>query len=410
MSSLQCVILCGGLGTRLGALTAVTPKPLLAVAGEPFLETLIFELGRQGIHDVLLLAGFQAEKIVAFAEASPAARRFGMTVEVSVEPAPAGTAGALRQAADRLADTFFLINGDTWFDVSLLALWAAFEARAPGVLGAVALRRVDDAGRYGSVDVDGDRITGFREKQPGGGAGLINGGNYLLSKEILERVAPVSSLERDVLPDLAAEGRLIGGAFDDAYFIDIGLPETYERAQTEIPATKRRPAAFLDRDGVINVDHGYIGSPDRFEFVEGAPEAIRRLNESGRYVFVVTNQAGIGRGFYTEADHFALMDHIAAELRVHGAHFDDHRYCPHHPDATIPAYRQDHPWRKPNPGMLLDLIAQWPVDLAQSFLVGDKASDIEAATAAGIPGHLFEGGDLAAFLETVIERPRTESE
>lgn len=402
MNTLQCVILCGGLGTRLGPLTAETPKPLLPVAGTPFLETIVFELGRQGFRNVLFLAGFQSQKIAAFAETSPAARCFGMTLSVSVEPQPAGTAGALWHAKDRLAEAFYLINGDTWFDVSMLSLWAAFRTRKGDALGVMALRRVRDAGRYGSVDIDGEAVTGFREKSTRGGPGYINGGIYLLSKQILERVAPVSSLERDVLPGLAAEGRLIGKTFDEAYFIDIGLPETYEQAQTDIPLQMTRPAAFLDRDGVINIDHGYVGSVDRFAFTDNAPEAIRVLNEAGYYVFVVTNQAGIGRGYYSEADHLALMDHIADELRFYGAHFDDHRYCAHHPDAVEPSYRGDHPWRKPHPGMLLDILKNWPVNLGRSFLIGDKDTDIQAAVAAGVQGYLFEGGDLAGFVTSIL--------
>lgn len=405
MTDLQCVILCGGLGTRLGALTAETPKPLLAVDGEPFLETLIFEIGRQGFRRILLLAGFQSGKMVAFVENSPAVKRFGITATVAVEPEPAGTAGALWHARDHLADSFFLINGDTWFDVPLLALWAAWKAKEEVALGAVALRFVEDADRYGSVDVEGDLVTRFREKDRTGRPGYINGGIYLLSKRILERVKPICSLERDVLPSVAAEGRLIARKFD-RYFIDIGLPETYEQAQTEIPAQRRRPAAFLDRDGVINIDSGYVGSVDRFEFVRGAPAAVRRLNEAGYYVFVVTNQAGIGRGYYDTPDHLALMDHIADELRAHGAHIDDHRFCPHHPDATIPAYRNDHPWRKPRPGMILDLIEHWPVDLENSFVIGDKDTDLQAGEAAGIPGHLFEGGDLDAFVSRLLPADR----
>lgn len=402
MSDVQAVILCGGLGTRLGSLTAVTPKPLLTVAGEPFLETLIFEFGRQGIRDVLLLAGFQSGKMVDFAEHSPAAKRFGITIRVSVEPEPSGTAGALWHARHELNDLFFLVNGDTWFDIPILALLSAYRRKGASVDGVVALRRIEDASRYGSVDIDGDMITGFHEKSIYGRAGHINGGIYLLSKTVLERVKPKSSLERDILPVLAAEGRLAGRSFDDAYFIDIGLPETYQGAQTEVPARMRRSAAFLDRDGVINVDHGHVGSIDRLEFVEGAGDAVRMLNEAGLYVFVVTNQAGIAKGLYSEADHVAVMDRIASELRRHGAHFDDHRYCPYHPEGTVAAYRKAHPWRKPEPGMLLDLMEHWPVDPHGSFLIGDRSSDLEAAAAAGLPGHLFEGGDLATLVADVL--------
>lgn len=164
----------------------------------------------------------------------------------------------------------------------------------------------------------------------------------------------------------------------------------------------RRPAAFLDRDGVINIDHGYVVRPEDLAFVSGAPAAIRRLNEAGYCVVVVTNQSGVARGYFTEADVARFHDHMRAELAKHGARIDAIYTAPHHPDATVAAYRADHPDRKPRPGMLLKAFAELPIKKEGSFLVGDKPSDIAAAKAAGIPGHLFESGDLDAFIAAVL--------
>jgi D-glycero-D-manno-heptose 1,7-bisphosphate phosphatase len=160
-----------------------------------------------------------------------------------------------------------------------------------------------------------------------------------------------------------------------------------------------RPALFLDRDGVLNVDHGYVHRWEDFHWIPGAIAAVRAFNEAGWLVFVVTNQSGIGRGYYSEAEMHRLHERMCQTLSEAGARIDAVYYCPQHPDAADAAYRHpDPPDRKPNPGMLLRALAEWPVDRVRSVMVGDKPADLEAALRAGVRGLLFPGGDLAQFL------------
>ncbi|MDT8903826.1 D-glycero-alpha-D-manno-heptose-1,7-bisphosphate 7-phosphatase [Anaeroselena agilis] len=161
-----------------------------------------------------------------------------------------------------------------------------------------------------------------------------------------------------------------------------------------------RPAAFFDRDGVLNVDKGYLYRSEEFEWIPGAVETIKRLNDQGFLVFVVTNQSGVARGYYREEDVVRLHAWMNGELANHGARIDKFYYCPHYTEGPAREYVKACQCRKPLPGLILAAFAEWDIDREKSFLIGDKDSDLAAAEAAGIRGYKFAAGNLAAFLKT----------
>lgn len=154
-----------------------------------------------------------------------------------------------------------------------------------------------------------------------------------------------------------------------------------------------KPALFLDRDGVINVDYKYVHTPEAFEFINGIFEVVASANQAGYLVIVVTNQAGIGRGYYSEAHFHALTDWMKASFTEHGGQIDAVYFSPYHPEHGIGQYLRDSNCRKPRPGMLLQAERELGIDMPHSIFIGDKPSDMAAGRAAGVGTLLHLGGE-----------------
>jgi D-glycero-D-manno-heptose 1,7-bisphosphate phosphatase len=372
----QALILVGGKGTRLGAITRTVPKPMLPIADRPFLDYLLEMIARHGYEDILLLAGHLGEAV----EAAYDGRRIGeATVRVLRETVPLGTAGALTVARDALDPGFLMMNGDAFFDINLRALEQA--SHQSGAMATLALRSVPDAARYGRVIEEQGKIVAFLEKDAKSpGPGIINGGIYVLRREILDLIhALPCSLEKDVFPVLVERGDIRGLKFD-GYFLDIGLPETLEQGRRELPNTRARPAAFFDRDALVHFADGDSSRPEAFQWTEGAVEAIRALNNGGYYVFVTGHRSGEARRLNA-----AMQERLAPE----GAHVD--RFgCGDGTDAAK---------RTPISSLFEGM---WPIVDERSFYVGVAGGDFKAARSAGIAGHLFGGGDLARLVGSLL--------
>lgn len=399
----QALILVGGRGTRLGDAARDYPKPLVPIAGGVrFLDYLIEDIARHGLEDIVLLAGHLAERV---SERYHGKVIRGARLRVVTEPAPAGTGGALRYVAGDLDDAFLMANGDSFLDMNYLALAAALGPRDQGAL---ALRRVGDAKRFGRVETKNDRVVSFHEKDASfDGEALISGGVYVLRRSVVDAIASLPcSIETDIFPALAAADALACATFE-GYFIDIGLPETLGDARENLPAQMRRGAVFFDRDGTLIHDDGYTHKTEDLRWQLGAVEAIRACNDQGRLAIVVTNQAGVARGLYGEHAVQRFHAHMQSELRPHGAHIDAFYHCPHHGDGVVPEFAHaNHPDRKPNPGMLRRAMLEWSIDAQSAFMVGDTENDTGAARAAGLPAFLVKPGELLDAVDIGLKARR----
>ncbi len=168
-------------------------------------------------------------------------------------------------------------------------------------------------------------------------------------------------------------------------------------------------AVFFDRDGVLNVDTHYLHRAEDLIWVDGAKEAVATLTRLGYAIFIVTNQSGVARGYYTEDDVHVLHDYMTAEFAKAGGTITAVYYCPYLEGAALSQYDKKSDWRKPAPGMVLQAARDYDVDLSQSFMIGDNPKDVACAHAAGMDGYLFTGGRLDDFVSRVLEEREHET-
>jgi len=378
----QAIILAGGLGTRLREAVPDLPKCMAQVAGRPFLFYVINQLRRQGITDFIFSLGYKHESIEEYLHAHFATLRY----QVVIEEEPLGTGGAIQLACSKATEKNVVIaNGDTLFNIDLhAASHFHLHNNAECTLLLKPMQRFD---RYGVVELGADDlVSSFKEKQFYE-TGTINGGLYLLNvAKFLEEEFPAKfSFEKDYL-EKYYNSRRIYGQVQDEYFIDIGVPEDFNRAQSEL-----QPAAldlhqvdkswtlFLDRDGVINIDKegSYIFSVDEFVFSPGAPSLFKKLTDKFNRIIIVTNQRGVGRQLMTEDTLADIHRHMTTKVEEAGGKIDAIYYC-----SSI---HNDHPERKPNPGMAVRAKLNFPeIDFSKSIMVGNNLSDMHFGRNAGI--------------------------
>lgn len=367
----QAVILAGGFGTRLSHVVSNVPKPMAPINEKPFLDYIITTLKQQDFNNFIFLTGYKSEVIEEYYKDLD-------NIHFIKEETALGTGGAILNAFRYLNDDFFVINGDTFFDIDYLIL-EDFGKDKPIT---IALRYTNNIERYGFVDIDDNfQIQSFVEKGtlPNDKIdGYINGGIYYVKKSALKPYVDkfngeFISLETEIFPKLLAEQNLYGLPLGGC-FIDIGIPEDYYRAQDLIPNWIKReikPALFIDKDGTLIENTEYPHGKD-FKIIDDTIDIVKKHFNENYYIVMVTNQAGIGKGKFTSEQMREGFDGIQEYYKSKGVIFDDIEFCPYHKEAVIKEYAYDTLLRKPNPGMILQACEKLRIDLKNSIMVGDN--------------------------------------
>ena len=366
MHSLDLVILAGGKGSRIKSLLKKKPKPMAIFNKKPFLEYIIQSYSKYHFKNIFVLAGYKSGEIFSKFEN----KHYNCTsITCLKERKPMGTAGALNILKKKRINDFILINGDTFLEVNLNKLVKSCGENSYGSLTLIKNKSYKSNKKLVSMGIKNNKII-YQKKN-----NFMNGGVYFFKKKILKFIKNKNtSLEDQLLPGLIKK-RKISGLVVKNFFLDIGTPKNFNRAKNLLLKNCTKAAAFLDRDGVINYDTGYVHKIKDFKFRPGVITGLKFLRNKNYYVFIVTNQAGIGRGIYNENQFYELQNNLKEKLQKKDIFFDDINFCPYHPDAKIKKYRKITDLRKPGNLMIKQIENKWHIKRKKSFMIGDKISD-----------------------------------
>ena len=373
----QVVILAGGLGTRLGKITKKIPKPMIRINKKTFIEHLIKNFSRYGIKKVLILTSYKSK---IFFKNYNNKKLFNVMVTCHNEDDLKGTGGALLDAKKKIEKYFYLCNGDTFFDVNYLNFINSLNKKN---LISVGICRVKNKTRFSGIAIHKDKISKFDATN----SNYVNAGYYLVNKKIfsiLKSNIKKFSFENYLIPKIISKKKATFTFFDKSNFLDIGVKKDLLKASIFLKNKENKKAIFLDRDGVINFDSGYVHKIKNFYWLPKIIQSIKYFNDNNYYVFVVSNQSGVGRAYYREKDVVLLEKYIQDELIKNGAHIDEFQYSFYFKNSTIKKYRMNSSLRKPNIGMFNKLKKKWSFDPKKSFMIGDQLTDINFGKKSGL--------------------------
>ncbi|WP_455668096.1 HAD-IIIA family hydrolase [Phocaeicola sp.] len=412
---MKIVVIAGGQGTRIAFVNNEIPKAMIPINGKPILEYEVEMAKRYGYTDFLFIIGYMGEQIESYFGNG---ENWGVSIEYFKEEIPLGTAGALGYLKSRLTEDFFVFYGDTVMDFDMQHMLDFHRSKCADAT--LFLHPNDHPYDSDIVDLDAEgRVRQFHNKPHAEGfvsRNIVNAALFIFSPRILDKIelGVKSHIEKNVLPACLADGMKLYGYLSSEYIKDMGTPDRYYSVCDDVTSGKvarlnrknSRPAIFLDRDGVITREVNLLCKPEQLELIEGAAEAIRYINHKGYLAIVVTNQPVIARNLCSMEELEFIHARLETMLGREHAYLNAIYYCPHHPDAGYPEERKEYKikcgCRKPAPGMLLKAAEEWNVDMAQSYMIGDRESDVQAGENARCKGaFLIETNRKNALLDMV---------
>jgi len=377
------LLLAAGKGTRLRPITDRIPKCLVPIAGRFLLDHWVDTLHAAGVREAHINTHHLPQLVRCYLDRIN--RSGELTLTEAYEPELLGSAGTVtaNRGLAHDADQIIIIYADNLSDVDLSAILEAHSLHDDPVT--MLLFHAPDPKACGIATLDEEhRIIDFVEKPEHPKSDLANAGVYIVDADAYRQMADANAFDLGFEVLSTFVGRMRGFVWD-GYHLDIGSHENLAQANADAPdrfttpatisATGLRPAAFLDRDGTINIDVSYLSDPADMTLIDGAAEAIRRLRDAGFACVVITNQSVVGRGKITEERLAAIHEEMYRQLAEHGAALDGLYYCTTVPTTSDRSVIEDID-RKPGPGMIWRAAIELGLDLTQSWMVGDMISDV----------------------------------
>ncbi len=365
LNKIDLVILAGGRGSRISKLTKKKPKPLIKFNNKHFISYLINYYSKYPFQKIFILAGYKGQQILNKFDKTISN---GIEIDCIIEKKELGTGGALSQLKKKTSNNLIIMNGDSFIKTDLSDLFINSKQKRVNYIYLTKNKTYQSNKILSNLNINKKLYVNFNGK-------LMNAGIYYLKNTILNKIPKRKvSLENSIIYDLIKKEK-IKGKLNNSKFIDIGTYKNLYFGKKNFHKQFNQPAAFLDRDGVINYDHGYVHNMKNFDLRLNVIKGLKYLNKINYNIFIVTNQSGIARGMFTENEYLLFYKSIKEYFFKKGCFINDMQYCPFLKGAVIKKYDKSSRLRKPGNLMILNLMNNWTVNKKKSFMLGDHKKD-----------------------------------